>query len=101
MALARLVVPNSACIAIFVTVLIPMAQTSGVNPWVVGFVVLVFSDGWIFPYQCSYFLLFRDMSTESGLFDQRALLRFSIATNVFRLAAVYLSLPYWHWLGML
>ncbi len=36
----RLVAPNNAVIAISATVLMPLADLNGVNPWVIGFIIL-------------------------------------------------------------
>ena len=54
--LVRLVVPNSAAIILVASIFMPLAMHQGINPWVIGFIVLMFSDGWFMPYQSSYYL---------------------------------------------
>jgi divalent anion:Na+ symporter, DASS family len=96
----RLVVPISATIVIAATVFMPLAATHGVSPWVVGFAVLVIGEMWFMPYQCSYYLQFRELGKSVG-YDERTMLRFNAALNAVRLLALYLSLPWWHALGLL
>ncbi|MBE9048054.1 anion permease [Pleurocapsales cyanobacterium LEGE 10410] len=97
----RLLLPNNATVAIFATILIPMAETNGINPWLVGILLLSFSDIWLLPYQCSYYLLFREIMSESNMFNERLMLRTNILTIGIRLAAIYISFPYWEKLGLM
>ena len=99
--LVRLIVPNNATIAMFCTILLPLAQTSGINPWVVGYLVLTFSDGWMFPFQCTYYLLFLETTEKKNLYDATSLWYYQILTNVFRLIGVMASIPFWKQLGMI
>lgn len=100
-AFIRLIVPNNATIAIFCTVLLPVAQANGINPWVVGYMILTFSDGWYAPYQCTYYLFFLQLTEKTGWYDSKAVLKFNILTNLFRLTAVFISIPYWKWMGII
>jgi len=99
--IVRLIVPNNATIAMFCTILLPIAQTNGINPWIIGYMVLTFSDGWIFPYQCTYYLLFLQLTKKKDVYCEKTLLKFTLLTNLFRIAAIYASLPYWRWLGVI
>jgi DASS family divalent anion:Na+ symporter len=101
MTLVRLIVPNNATIAMFCTILLPMAQVNGVNPWVIGYIILTFSDGWLFPFQCTYYLLFLEITESSGYYERKQMLKFQVLTNVFRVAAIFASIPYWRWLGII
>ncbi|MEM7759844.1 MAG: sodium:sulfate symporter family protein, partial [Cyanobacteria bacterium P01_A01_bin.40] len=96
-----LLLPNNATVAIFATILIPMAETNGINPWLIGILLLSFSDIWLLPYQCSYYLLFREIMSESNLFNEKLMLRTNILTIGIRLAAIYMSFPYWEKLGLM
>lgn len=95
----RLAVPINAAVVIAATLFMPLADVQGVNPWVVGIVILTLGEMWFFPYQCSYYLQFRDGAQRH--YEERAFLRYSALQNLGKLAAVYLSLPYWRWLGLL
>jgi hypothetical protein len=99
--LIRLAVPTNATAVILATILVPLAQLSGVNEWLVGFMLLLFSDCWLFPYQCSYYLQLQQMNRDTPMYDERRFLRFNAAMNLGRLLAVYAALPYWKMLGIL
>lgn len=96
----RLAVPISATIVIMATILMPVATHYGVNPWVVGFIVLIVGEMWFFPYQCSYYLQFRQLS-RGTIYDERMFLAFNALANVMKLGAIYASMPYWKTLGLL
>ncbi len=99
--LMRLAVPTNATAVILATVFMPLAQLSGVNEWVVGFIILLFAEAWFFPYQCSYYLPLQQMNLERPMYDERRFLRLNAAMNLGRLLAVYAALPYWNMLGIL
>jgi di/tricarboxylate transporter len=97
----RLAVPISATIVVLVTVLMPIADSHGVNPWIVGFIVLVLGEMWFFPYQCSYYLQFQKLTGHSSLYDEPGFLRFNWIMNGLKLLAIYVSIPWWKALGLL
>lgn len=97
----RLAVPNTTTTILFSTVFIPMASASGVNPWVVMFIILLMSDAWFFRYQCSYYLLFANLSKEDQLYDGGQMIKFNLLINVFRLLAIYASIPLWKGMAIL
>lgn len=97
----RLLVPINAAIVIFATIFIPMAESAGVNPWVVGFVILMMSDAWFLPVQSTAYGIYQRHTNRDGLYDDRALLKFNLVANGVRLAAVYASIPYWEAMNIL
>ncbi|MCK4587718.1 MAG: anion permease [Gammaproteobacteria bacterium] len=99
--LVRLAVPNTTTTILFSTVFIPMASAHGVNPWVVMFIILVMSDAWFFRYQCSYYLLFANLSKEGRLYDGNQMITFNLLINAFRLIAIYASIPIWKGMAIL
>ncbi len=99
--LVRLVVPINATIVVFAAILMPLATVHGVNPWVVGFIILLFAETWFFPYQCSYYLQLRAVNEARHIYDEGSFLRFNAFMNLARPAAVYASLPFWESLGLL
>ena len=101
MFVVRLAVPISAAVVLFAAILMPMAETAGVNPWVVGFAVLTLGEMWFLPYQCSYYSQMRAATAQSGLFDERKFLLFNLGFNLLRLAGLYASVPFWKMLGLL
>jgi di/tricarboxylate transporter len=96
----RLAVPISATIVIMATVLMPVAVHYGVNPWLVGFVILIVGEMWFFPYQCSYYLQFKQLAQDK-IYDESMFLKFNALSNLAKIAAIYASIPYWKWFGIL
>lgn len=97
----RLVLPVNATVVIFVSILLPTAINLGVNPWLIGFLVLLLAEGFIWPYQTSYYLQMVSMARgESGATTPRVLI-LNAATFVMKVAAVYASMPFWRHLGIL
>lgn len=99
--LLRFVLPNTTTVAIFATILIPMAESKGINPWIVGAVILNISDAWFFPYQCSYYLQFQELLTKEPLFNEKLLLRGNLVSTLIRFFSIYLSLGYFSYMGIL
>jgi divalent anion:Na+ symporter, DASS family len=97
----RLAVPINATVVVVATILMPLAEINGVNGWVVGFLILVFAEGWFLPYQCSYYLQMQELNAEREVYDERSFLIFNAVMNLSKLAAVYASVPYWKMLGIL
>lgn len=97
----RLAVPISATIVILATLFMPLAEIYGVNPWVVGFVILVLGEVWFLPYQCSYYLQLQAVNRANPLYQEKTFLLYNGLMNVARLAAVYASIPYWKAIGLL
>jgi len=99
--LIRLAVPINATIVILATILMPVAQVAGISAWVVGFIILMFSETWFIPYQCSYYLQLRELNKKYGYYNEKSFLYFNALMNFARLAAIYASLPFWKLLGIL
>ena len=97
----RLAVPISATIVIAATVFMPLAEVHGVNSWVIGMAILLLGEMWFFPYQCSYYIQFREIAGCKGSYDEKKFLLYNALLNVVKLLALYVSLPWWKWLGLL
>jgi len=97
----RLVFPNTATIAICATIFMPIAAQAGINPWVIGFMLLLFGDMWVFPYQCPHYQQFQEIVRQKRLYDEAAFLRFNLFMNFVRLTGVYATIPFWTALGLL
>lgn len=98
--LVRIVMPIAPTTVIFATIFIALADSAGLNPWVIGFSVLMLGELWMFPYQCHYFLLFEEIAGK-GTFNSSLLLKHNIAISVIKIAALYASIPYWKYLHIL
>ena len=97
----RFVIPNTTAVAIFATILIPMAESKGINPWIIGAIILNISDAWFFPYQCSYYLQFQELLTKEPLFNEKLILRGNFVSTLIRFFSIYLSLGYFSYMGIL
>ena len=98
--LLRLMLPAVVCITTLCAVLIPLADTHGINPLVLGFVIVTASEIWFLPHQSSDYLLFREsMALNDG--EARAVLRRNTAIQCCRILALLVSIPYWQHLGFL
>jgi di/tricarboxylate transporter len=99
--LLRLFLPITTAGVLIASVFIPIAAANGVNPWVVGFVILMLSETWWLPSQCSYFLTFEDLSGKKAVHDKKLFLRLNALSMAIRLVALAVSLPFFHYLGLL
>ncbi len=97
----RLVLPVTAGMLTSVIVLLPVAAAQGIHPWICVFCAAIFSDISFFRHQGTNGIL---QIRAAGLFeeaDERGFLRYNLLMNAARVAAVYASIPWWRWLGLL
>jgi di/tricarboxylate transporter len=97
----RFFAPINAAIVMTAAVFMPVAVAGGINPWVIGFIILVLGEMWFFPYQCSYYLQFRPSGRDMKVYDINSFLRFNIIVNFIKVAAIIASIPFWKFLGLL
>ena len=97
----RLALPINATVVIFATLLVPTAVNIAVNPWLIGFVVLLISESFIWPYQASYYAQFRAMVRPEAGVDSPRLVMLHFVEFGIKLVAVYVSFPFWRSLGIL
>lgn len=98
--LIRLAAPSNATTVILATMLMPLAQVNGVNEWLVGFIILVFSEAWWLPYQCSYYLQLQEINAGAAVYSEARFLALNALLNLARLVAVYAAFPWWTMLGI-
>jgi len=97
--LIRLALPIMAGMVVSAVILIPIAHTQFINPWIVVFLTSLFSDIWFIPYQCSPYI--QVISGGYGRYYKVSdFMRYNHLMNLSRVAAAYLSIPYWQWLGL-
>jgi len=99
--LVRLVLPINAAAVIFMTLLMPTAVAGGVNPWLIGFMILFLTESYFLPYQASYYLQYCSLTGYGYPGQNRRLAPFNLAIMAMKVAALYLSLPWWRHLGLL
>jgi len=97
----RLILPINATAVIFLTLLMPAAQVSGVNPWIIGFMVLFLAETYFLPYQASYYLQYCSLTGHGHPSEDARLVPFNLMIIAMKVAAIYISLPWWRFLGLL
>jgi DASS family divalent anion:Na+ symporter len=98
--LIRLLIPLNQAILILAGALIPIASHAGISPWVVGFIILIVAETAFFGYQSPYIFLFRRITEQVGP-DERKVQLFHGLLLVFKLLAIYLSIPFWQRIGVI
>lgn len=97
----RLALPVNATVVIFATLLIPTAVNLQVNPWLVGFLILLLAESFIWPYQVSYYAQLCSVSGPAGKADHPRVLVLNFLVFGMKLAAIFASIPFWRSLGVL
>ncbi len=98
--IARLLVPLNQAIVIFAAALIPIAGNAGIAPWVVGFIILIIAETAFFAYQSPYIFLFKKI-TDKVEYREHDVQVFHGVLIVFKLIAIYISIPFWQQIGVL
>ncbi|WP_045857745.1 SLC13 family permease [Teredinibacter purpureus] len=101
LAAVRVVLPINATVVIFATLLIPVSTNLTVNPWLIGFLILLFAESFYRPYQASYYLLFQELTKGVVPAGEQKMLLLNIVITLIKLIAVYASMPYWASMGLL
>jgi di/tricarboxylate transporter len=97
----RLVLPVTAGMLTASIILLPVAAAQGIHPWICVFCAAMFSDISFFRHQGTNGIL---QIRAAGLFeqaDERGFMRYNLLMNAARVAAVYVSIPWWRWLGLI
>lgn len=97
----RIVLPINATVVIFAALLLPTAVNIGVNPWLVGFLILFLSESFVLPYQASYYAQYCALTGVGQPAHDRRLVPYHLALAAMKLIAVYASMPFWKYLGLL
>lgn len=97
--LVRLVMPLTAGMVLAATLLLPIGTAQGIHPWIVVFLVSLFSDIWFMPHQNSVY----GQALSAGLrqrVNEALFMQYAWALNGVRVLLAYASIPYWRWLGL-
>ena len=101
--LFRLFIPVNATVILLAGALLPAMALLGSYAWLVGFIILMMSESFIWPYQVSYYLQCNAIlgKRHFAALHSRRVYTVNGLTFLLKLAAIYLSLPYWKLLGVL
>ena len=97
----RLFLPITTTGVLVASVILPMANLKGVNPWVVGFVIITLSELWWMPAQSSYFLTFEETAGSKPAHDHRLFLKLNALSMAIRLLVLFVSLPFFRLMEVL
>ena len=99
--LLRLFLPITTAGVLIASVFLPLAVLNGVNPWVVAFSLIVLSETWFLPAQCSYYVTLQDLSGDKPVHDEGLFLRLNAISMMIRLVALVASIPFFQYLGLM
>jgi DASS family divalent anion:Na+ symporter len=99
--LLRLFLPITTAGVLVASVFLPLAALNGINPWVVGFAIMMLSETWFLPAQCSYFLTLEELSGERPVHDRALFLRMNAVSMAIRLVALLASIPFFRYMDLL
>ncbi len=99
-ALIHLAVPFQPTILLAALALAPISQKLGYNPFIVGLVILIMASHFIIPqgnpmYMAAY------GGSEERAFRHKQIRSLSLIHAALTLGGVWLSIPFWQWLGLL
>lgn len=92
---------TTAAPALMFAILLPITQHALVHTWLVAFIILIATEGWLFPYQSSYYLLFEEWVRGNKKYHLGVMLRMNAWFAILRLLVVLASIPFWRWYGLL
>ncbi len=95
----RLVLPLTAGMLLAMTMLLPIGIEQGIHPWIVMFLVSLFSDIWFFPHQMSTYTQAKNNGLQARC-SESIFMRHIWWLNPLRVLLAFASIPYWNWLGL-
>jgi DASS family divalent anion:Na+ symporter len=95
----RLVLPLTAGMLLAMTMLLPIGVEQGIHPWVVMFLVSLFSDIWFFPHQMSTYAQAKNSGLQARC-SEPIFMHYIWWMNPLRVLLAFASIPYWNWLGL-
>jgi DASS family divalent anion:Na+ symporter len=95
----RLLFPIAAGMLLSAVILLPIAQSEGINLWICIFSIALFSDIWFFRYQNSIYMIAVNAGVLSQI-DEKSFLRHNVVMNLARMVAPFVSLPLWYAMGI-
>ncbi|SMM97760.1 Membrane protein [uncultured Candidatus Thioglobus sp.] len=97
--LFRLMMPINIVVILLAGILVPVATNSSVSPWLVIFIILLFSESHTYNFTASYILSFFSAIKDSAFYGR--ILTLQILLYGVKFLAVIISIPFWVSLGIL
>lgn len=96
----RLALPTVAGMLVSLIILLPVAEANTIHPWICVFLTTVFSDIWFAGYQTGVYSQIKNAGLEADI-NKKLFMKYNHCMNFARVAIVFMSIPYWQWLGLL
>lgn len=96
----RLILPVGAVVALLAPIILTIAVKIGVSGWALCMVLLFVGDIWFFPYQCTFYQIYKSGFNSSNLNEKKFLI-LNAVINLLKLLALYLSFYYWKYLSLI
>lgn len=96
----RFFLPIGAVVALLVPSAVSFAYLAGISAWALCFTILFIADIWFFPYQCTFYRIYRNPFGSTFSY-QKKFLFFNAVMNVVKVIAVLCSLPYWKYMSLI
>ncbi len=99
--LVRLVVPGAPAFIVLATSLLPLAPALGMSPWVLGFVLLTVSEGFVLAHQHGVLShLLAEAQAHGLVLEPRRLLLANLGAWALRVLALVACVPWWRHLAL-
>lgn len=98
--LLRLILPVGVVVILLIPTAIAISTKIGINAWTLCFVLLFVGDAWFFPYQCSFYQIYKT-AFDKSLINEKKFLKLNASFNLVKLLALFLSLYYWKYLSLI
>lgn len=98
--LIRLALPAAPALIITLITFMPLASATGINPLIIGLIVILCSNPWFLPHQSTVYQNVLN-GTEGKLFRHKQVLKMAYAHFFITLLVIVLQIPYWHSAGLL
>ena len=96
----RFILPVGAVVALLAPTILAIATKVGVSGWALCMVLLFVGDIWFFPYQCTFYRIYK-ISFNSTEINEKNFLIINALINVIKLIALFLSFYYWKYLSLI
>jgi branched-chain amino acid transport system substrate-binding protein len=98
--LLRFALPLPPAQLVSMLCILPLMGGFNINPFVIGLIVLISSNLWLFPYQDSMYMNITS-ATEGRMFHPKQVTKLAFFHIIIVLIAIALTVPYWKYLGLI
>lgn len=96
----RFFLPIGAAVALLIPSAVSIALQVGISAWPLCFTILFIADIWFFPYQCTFYRIYKSSFSQS-FSNEPKFLMLNVIMNILKIVAILISLPYWKYLSLI